>query len=429
METLRAVLATGTIALDANVFHHLYRLGDQQRQQVLAVLAHDKICERLWLPYQAGLEYQRNRLSNAYDQSRVYIKLAEEVSKHGRQISTEFQNNISDPDVRIIPTTTLEKLIESLRAELLDLSKKHVVDFETARKDDPVRAALDALFDTPDKIGTKPDDAKLKGLLTECSKRYAQRIPPGYKDAEGPNKKPNPEGDYLIWRELLDLAHAIDRPLLFVTNDEKEDWYQRSSDGRIIGPRPELRAEMRSRSTHPYHQTTLTGFLRLVEQFLGLKVDQSTINQVDATIQAPSIFISSAEESYRYTESVISAVHRLSRDIEIVNNYTLHGNGVDFSLMKNSRPFAEVVVKYSRASIDTDAIDEIVNHLSGELRSVPILIIANRLYGFKERLAEIASRDTMFLVVEWATSADDNTLGAAIDILLNPPTSSGRGQR
>ncbi|MBM4490568.1 hypothetical protein GS471_21550, partial [Rhodococcus hoagii] len=56
-DELRAFLQVGTIAVDANVLLSLYRVSQQQRDQIFDVL--EKVSARVFVPYQVALEYQR----------------------------------------------------------------------------------------------------------------------------------------------------------------------------------------------------------------------------------------------------------------------------------------------------------------------------------------------------------------------------------
>jgi hypothetical protein len=49
-------------------------------------------------------------------------------------------------------------------------------------------------------------------------------------------------GDFIIWRQLLDHARTSKVPIIFVTDDRKEDWVWREK-GRTLGPHPSLRRE------------------------------------------------------------------------------------------------------------------------------------------------------------------------------------------
>lgn len=62
---LGSLLETATIALDANVLLDLYRVSTSQRDQILDLLNQENVQPRVWMPYQAALEYQRSRLKVA----------------------------------------------------------------------------------------------------------------------------------------------------------------------------------------------------------------------------------------------------------------------------------------------------------------------------------------------------------------------------
>ncbi|MBB5914913.1 hypothetical protein BJY24_003780 [Nocardia transvalensis] len=408
------MVETGSISLDANVLHHLYRLGDQQRQQVLSALAAPSIRDRLWLPYQVGLEYQRNRLSNAHDQSRVYTELAEETAKHGRQLKAKFEQQISDPRVRRIPVEKLEKLIASLSEELSKLAKEHVIDFKTISDGDPVRAALDALFNTPDKIGKKPSEEILRERVAEASKRYTKRTPPGYKDAEGANKKIRPEGDYLIWCELLDFAESSSRPLLFVTNDEKEDWYRKGPDDKILGPRPELRSEMATKTEQPYHQTTLTGFLRLTERYLDIKVDEATIKQVDATQQQPSRHTSTTLRARTYAHEIFQTIIR--RKPEYIISEPIDGGFIDYIVETEEKSVA-IVIKYFRHGVSIKEVRRLASMAAEQQQ--PVIVVMNNFSDVDPLPISHWTGMNPTIFVRWAGHQDDPRLLEAIDSALS----------
>ena len=48
----------------------------------------------------------------------------------------------------------------------------------------------------------------------------------------------------MIWEQLKDRARATGKPVIFVTDDQKEDWWHRSKSGQVYGPHPLLLQEM-----------------------------------------------------------------------------------------------------------------------------------------------------------------------------------------
>ena len=60
-EEYRRLWKEGQIVLDANVLLDFYRLPTSARDELLTVL--ELLKERLWIPYQVALEFQRRRLT------------------------------------------------------------------------------------------------------------------------------------------------------------------------------------------------------------------------------------------------------------------------------------------------------------------------------------------------------------------------------
>jgi hypothetical protein len=293
-------IVDGIVVVDANVLLALYELSAVQRNETLGVL--EAIGDRLWIPYQVGLEYQRNRLGVIQRQASHYTRL---VNLHGArdlQTLTEALSGITVPDevaeeVRPLLSSLAERLSEATADYVeaaKELRRRHVVTAEQGVNDDPVRRQLDELF--RGRVGQRPDAKTHESRISKAAQRREKQIPPGYKD----DKKPSDErsaGDYLLWAELLEHAEmtASDgRPFLLVTNDVKDDWYAKS--GREpTGPRPELAREFHACNSNGYHQVTLEGMLRLAKSHLAVDVDDATIEKA-SELSRPDFFF---DESVR----------------------------------------------------------------------------------------------------------------------------------
>lgn len=281
----RHFITAGTVVVDANVLLALYELSAVQRNETLAAL--EKIRERLWIPYQVGLEYQRNRLGTVRKQAANYTNL---VGLHGARDLEKLKSELAAIRVPDEIVDEVRPLLDDLARQLSDATRayvsatekirgRHVVTAEQGISDDPVRRRLDDLF--AGRVGKKPDEGVRRKRITEATQRRKDQIPPGYKDDKKESDERN-AGDYLLWSELLDYAESVadtGRPFLLVTNDVKEDWYEKSG-GEPIGPRPELRREFHSRNPNGYHQVTLDGLLRLAKVHLLAEVDDATIEKV-----------------------------------------------------------------------------------------------------------------------------------------------------
>ncbi len=152
--------------------------------------------------------------------------------------------NIGDPRLSpILEGVNGSKDLSAASDELRKAKQKYVAAVSLLENsvrswsgDDPVTQIYSKVFDEKNIIS--PPDAESE-LVEEWDLRRANSVPPGYKDGA---KEDTGIGDFLIWKSILHLGAELKRDLIFVTGDEKADWFVRSNGGGAY-PRPELIAE------------------------------------------------------------------------------------------------------------------------------------------------------------------------------------------
>jgi hypothetical protein len=85
---------------------------------------------------------------------------------------------------------------------------------------------------------------EIDDLVRMAEERYRLKLPPGYKDS---GKVDGGIGDFLIWKAILSLGASRKKSLLFISGDDKADWWHRSNDIPLF-PRVELIDEYRRAS-------------------------------------------------------------------------------------------------------------------------------------------------------------------------------------
>ncbi len=104
---------------------------------------------------------------------------------------------------------------------------------------------------------TEPKERE--ALLKEAQRRTKHKIPPGFKDG---SKTDGGIGDYLIWLTALQEGKASKKHCIFVTNEEKNDWWIKSLG--TFQPRPELLDEYRRETDgNSVHLMPLSDLLEL----------------------------------------------------------------------------------------------------------------------------------------------------------------------
>ena len=126
-------------------------------------------------------------------------------------------------------------------------------------------------------IGDPFGAEKHRELRAEGERRYKQKIPPGFKDDD--DDAEHPYGDFYVWCQLKDRASAIQRPVIFTTDDRKEDWWLRLH-GKTIGPRPELIQEMLDSTGQMFYMYVSDSFIEVAGRRFGIEGSEEAVREV-----------------------------------------------------------------------------------------------------------------------------------------------------
>lgn len=289
-EELKRLWLNGTVVLDSNVLLDLYQYPPSTLAEFFDLL--ERIGTRLWLSYQAGVEYQRNRQRSLPQQRSVLERLIRELEGLSQNLETvavpEYHPVLDLPGVetcRLEVKTALESVIDKVRVALKDTP-----EFKAGAilGGEPIRDRVTALFDG--RVGSQLSASDLEAIYKEGAQRYAREQPPGYKDVA--KDEPDRYADLVIWKDLI--AHQKTLPegkrgAILVTNDRKEDWWLRK-DKLLLGPRPELAREFLVEVGDRFFMYTPADFLRAAPTyFAAFAVSPETIAEVERVSQATPV--------------------------------------------------------------------------------------------------------------------------------------------
>lgn len=242
---------------DTNILLHCLRHSSDVREELLRIP--EILKESLWIPYQVGLEFHRHRLEVEGSALDVYDRLVKDYETILGQTREKLRQ------LRAHPSISVEREVSALEMFLSDFCKR----MEQARAQHPSSALalaltrITSIFDG--RVGAKPTQERLTAIRKEGEDRYTKRIPPGYKDNKKDGADSDRFGDLIIWKDLIDKAKSEKRPIIFVSDDVKEDWWH-IHRGRKLGPRPELLEEFRATSGEDFHIYELGQFLRIAAE-------------------------------------------------------------------------------------------------------------------------------------------------------------------
>ena len=275
--------------LDANVLLNLYRYSNETSDALISLL--NQVSNRLWIPYQAAFEYQKERLQVIFQQKEAYEKLKEGLDKSLYKLESDFQIYARHPLINLNPLTKkIKSAFNDVKEELGKIQKKH----PDLIQNDPLKEKITCLFDG--KVGPPYSPEKLEEIHKIGKKRYEEKIPPGYSDA----KKVGIEryGDLILWFQIIDKAKEAKKPTIFVTDDGKEDWWYRLK-GQTIGPQPQSIEEIDLKAGVSFYMYNTVRFMEEIQLYLTKKVESKTVEEVRSIRKKD-------EEALRNYASVVS---------------------------------------------------------------------------------------------------------------------------
>ncbi len=271
--------ASALVVADTNVLLTLYRLPERSRAKLLEILG--RLAERLLLPHQVAVEFQRNRIDVIEQQVKAYEKLSARLEGFAAEVGKDLRRHprLEKADIE----ERIEAALGPVRAHLEELRENHPAPLGDGDPlgPDTVRDALDEVFSG--RLGPERD---LDELTETGRARYEDRRPPGYEDSEKP--EPDRYGDLSIWLDALAEAERRGVGVILVTEERKEDWWWKKG-GEIVGPRPELVEEMASRTGQRFYLYSLDRFMEEAAGALGLQFTSEEREEVVAA-RSPELF-------------------------------------------------------------------------------------------------------------------------------------------
>jgi hypothetical protein len=273
---------------DTNVLLNLYRYPKDVSKEFINVLR--QIQDRIWIPYNVGLEFQDNRRSVIHEQGEKFDEVKEELDTSYRSLQEKF-NRLKKRHSIIDPSTFLDK-VKEVYDEFRDTLEKLYEELPNLIEIDSIRDELDILFEQ--KIGEPFSNEELKSLYKEGEERYSYKIPPGYKDKKDEKFSYSGRiydkqyGDLILWKQILKAVMEKQEitSVILVTDDDKEDWWWREN-GQVIGPRPELVEEiLKTGGLDHFYMYNSERFLNFAKVYMEIDINEDSINKIKTITQA-----------------------------------------------------------------------------------------------------------------------------------------------
>jgi hypothetical protein len=282
--------ADGTIVVfDANVLLNLYRYPADAAEDLLRMI--EALGDRAWLPHQTALEYHRNRLTVIAEQNKRFREVRNIVKKGLTSVEAELEklqlrkrHSTIDPSQLLVQ---MQAVAEKFNQDLQRQEEAHL----DVTDDDPIRDRLNSVFSG--RVGVPPPQQEWIAELEEEGKhRYEAKIPPGYRDTAKEGQAfihrgleyRREYGDLILWKQIIEHCERSHlRQVVFVTDDDKEDWWLSVDSGgrKRIGPRTELIDEItRETDVVLFSMFSSERFAQNFAEVLKIELHQTTVEQV-----------------------------------------------------------------------------------------------------------------------------------------------------
>lgn len=236
VKTVASMKSKCLFVLDTNALLLPYTTSSKSIDELKKVYTKLIKENRLYIPGQVAREFAKNRPEKIKELFQQLNRKRDKVKNlYGGQYP--LLTGIKEYNEAIEQEQKIDELLK-------EYSKKVGSVIEQIKNwtwNDPVSQVYNNLFKGSAIIDPQFDEAETK---KELQNRYLHKIPPGYKDESKPD---DGIGDLLIWFTILELAKVAKKDVVFVSGEEKTDWFYKS-EGQTLYPRFELISEFREKA-------------------------------------------------------------------------------------------------------------------------------------------------------------------------------------
>ena len=278
----------GAIILDTNVYLNTYERSPEFSEFSTEVL--NSVKDFIIVPSTVKREFLKHHKSCYNKQYARVEKACEKLSSQLKSTKQKINNQcnvirtLKFPDIDEIEESINDKINESLQI-IKEYAENHdvlEVINNAAIKTDSVYNLFNWLV-ANDKVLKDLSADDLYYWSINADKRYQESIPPGFKDKKKENEGISKYGDYFIWEEALRYAKETNKPIVFVTDDLKKDWFEGENDDKHFHPK--LTEEFKNRVGTDFVGISSLKFYDIISSIFDIEQSSAVVYALNYTTQ------------------------------------------------------------------------------------------------------------------------------------------------
>lgn len=238
------------IVLDTNVLLDLLRYSLPTSKNILEIFS--QCSDLLWIPNRVFVEYDENKykvysnLKNRYTEFEKKLKDIIDKRKEVKEILKvpERYNYSGIEDLKNNILLKLEEAIDEIKSYKETIAGEYIA---TSWYHNEIKQDIEKFIcglKRKNQVGCEIGEKEENEIINEGELRFSDKIPPGFKDEKKEGIKKY--GDLFVWKEILKLPSVKKvKNVIFITNDEKDDWWSKDKTGKLLNLRSELYEEFK----------------------------------------------------------------------------------------------------------------------------------------------------------------------------------------
>lgn len=175
----------------------------------------------------------------------------------------------------------------------------------------------------------------------------------------------------IIWKQIIKYAKDNQVGIIYVTHDQKEDWWN-VIKGKTIGPRIELRKEFVDETNQEFHMYSMQSFINTYNEINKNTIDKSVVDEVisldNGSKRKNNFQYSLSEQILRLEDTLTKIQSRILRRQRIVKSIEEKYQHQGIELPDN------IKTQYDNTRAKIEELEEVYAKLLqrlGELKKLP----------------------------------------------------------